>query len=205
MSLKLGEMLVANKVISDSQLAKALETQKQVGGKLGVILAKLRFVSEEQLASFIATQMKLPLMGLSDLVVYPNVSALVDVEVLEKNQLVPIKRSGENALLVAVSDPLDLDAIDNLQFLTGLHIETAVATRTNILKAINYYFHGTPCPEIQATEKERGVASGQHAAVGSGTRASPQAVLQALTELLIDKKIITQEELLAKLANKQAK
>jgi len=204
MSLKLGEMLVANKVISDAQLAKALETQKQVGGKLGVILVKLRFVTEEQLASLLGTQMKLPIMELKNLVVYPNVSALLDVEVLEKNQVLPIKLNGDTSLLVAVADPLDLDAIDNLQFLTGLRIETAVATRSNILKAINYYFHGTPCPEIQATEKERGVASGQHPAVGSGTRASPQAVLQALTELLIEKKLITHEELLAKLANKQA-
>jgi hypothetical protein len=205
MSLKLGEMLVANKVISEAQLAKAIETQKQVGGKLGTILAKLRLLSEEQLASFLAEQMKLPLMNLQDLVVYPNVSALVDAEVLEKNQLLPIRRSGETGLLVVVADPLDLDAVDNLQFLTGLRIETAVATRSNILKAIAYYFHGQACPEIQATEKARGVASGQHPAVSAGTRASPQAVLQALTELLIEKKLITQEEVLGKLAGKQTK
>jgi len=204
MSLKLGEMLVANKVISEAQLAKALETQKQVGGKLGVILAKLRFVNEEQLAAFLGAQMKLPVLDLANLVVMPNVSALVDVEVLEKNQILPIRRTNET-LVVAVADPLDLDGVDNLQFVTGLRIETAIASRAHILRAIDYYFHGRACPEIQETEKARGIASGQHPAITAGTHATPQAVLQALTDLLIEKKLITHDELLTKLSGKQAK
>ncbi|HYG75226.1 MAG TPA: hypothetical protein VEK08_09515 [Planctomycetota bacterium] len=204
MSLKLGEMLVANNVISQAQFDKALETQKHVGGKLPVILSKLRYINEDQLAEFLGAQMKLPVLGLKDLVVMPNCSALVDVEVLEKNQILPIRKTNET-LVVAVADPLDLDGVDNLQFVTGLRIETAVASRANIIRAIDYYFHGRTCPEIQETEKARGITSGQHAAVSAGTRASPQAVLQALTELLIEKKLITQDELLNKLAGKQAK
>ncbi|HEY3321055.1 MAG TPA: hypothetical protein VGP72_11365 [Planctomycetota bacterium] len=202
MSLKLGEMLVNNKVISQAQLDKALETQKEVGGKLGVILGKLHLISEEQLAEFLAGQLKLPLLKLPDLVVHPSVSSLVDLEVIEKGQFLPIRRTGD-LLVVAVVDPLDLDSIDNLHFVTGLRIETAVAARPHVRKAIDYYFHGTPCSEIQHTEKSNALTSGQHPAT-PGTRASPQAVLQALTELLIEKKVITEKELLAKVAGQKA-
>ncbi len=203
MSQKLGEMLVANKVISEAQLARALSTQKQVGGKLGIILAKLRMVSEEQLTAFLATQLKLPVLGLKELVMHPDVSSLVDVELLERHQLLPIQRT-HGMLLVAVADPLDFDGVDNLVFVTGLLVETALASRGNIIKAIDYYCHGRPCPEIETAEKKLGIKT-ELSPAAAGTRAAPQAVLQAVVELLIEKKIITRQELLAKLSVGQPK
>lgn len=202
MSLKLGEMLVSNKVITEAQLSKALETQQQVGGKLGVIITKLRFLSEEQIAKFLGEQLKIPVLDLKDLTVQKDVSMLVDAEVLQKHLVLPIRRT-KDSLQVAAVDPMDLDGLDELSFLTGLKIEPAVATRSNVGKAIEYYFRGKACPELQAAEKAKGIVSGEHSAIKDGsTRASPQAVLQALTELLIEKKIITQEELLNRVAGK---
>ena len=197
MSSKLGEMLLSKKVITEAQLKSALEMQQQIGGKLGLILVKLRYVSEDQLAALLGEQLKIPVLKLADLVVQPSVSALVDVEVLEKHLVLPIRKTGE-ALLVAAVDPSDLDGVDELKFVTGLKIDLAVASRSNLIKAIDYYFHGKTCVEIRESEKAKGVASGQHQAVPSGTRASPQAVLQALTDLLIEKKVITRDDLLAK-------
>jgi hypothetical protein len=195
MSAKLGEMLVANKLIAEQQLKTALDTQKQIGGKLGTILVKLRYLTETQLAEFLGSQLKIPILRLNGLVVQPQVSALVDGQVCEKHQVLPICRSGER-LLVAAVDPMDLDAQDEMQFLTGLKIDFAAAARSDLIKAIDYYYHGKPCQELREAEKAKGVGSGPHPAVSSGTRASPQAVLQALTELLIEKKVITRDELL---------
>lgn len=196
--LKLGEMLLSSKRITEAQLKTALATQKGIGGRLGTIIIKLGYLSEDQLAAFLAEELKVPLLRLKDLVVQTHVSQLLDLEVLEKRHVLPIRRSGDS-LLVATVDPMDLDGLDEIHFLTGLRVEPAVASRASILKAIDYYFHGQPCPEIHEAEKAAGVSTGSHAAV-KGERASPQAVLQALTELLIEKKVITQEELLKRVA-----
>jgi len=200
--LKLGEILLGGKRITEAQLKTALATQKQIGGRLGTIVVKLGYMNEEQLAGFLAEQAKVPFLKLKDLVVQSKVSALLDVEVLEKHNLIPLRLSGDS-LLVAVEDPLDLDGLDEIHFLTGLRVEPSVASHGSILKAIDYYCHNRPCPEIQEAEKAAGLPSGIHAAAKGETRASPQAVLQALTELLIEKKVITQQELLKKLESKK--
>lgn len=198
MSDKLGEMLLKANLITESQLKVALETQQQVGGKLGVILHKLRYIPEDAMVTFLGQQLNLPTMQIRDLVVSPKVSALMDVELLEKHQMLPIRRR-EDVLLLAVADPMDFNAVDEVRFLTGLRAELAVASRTNIQKAIDYYFHGLPCPEL-ATADEEVRTSGEHAAVSggrAGVRVAPAQVLQALVDLLIEKKVITKEELAA--------
>lgn len=199
---KLGEMLLSRKVLTEAQLKTALETQTQIGGKLGTILVKLRYMTEDQLAAFLADQLGLPLLRLKELVMQPAVSALVDAEMLEKHAALPVRKSGDS-LLVATADPMDLDGLDEIQFLTSLRIQTAVASRSDILRAIDYYFHNKPCQVIQEAEAAAGVTSGTHRTVKDGTHASPQAVLQALTELLIEKKVITRDELLKKVAGEK--
>ncbi|MFH0938454.1 MAG: hypothetical protein V1899_04130 [Planctomycetota bacterium] len=202
MSLKLGEMLVAKKLIAESQLKTALDTQRQIGGKLGTILVKFQYLNETQLSKFLGEQLKIPVLRLSDLVVESKVSALVEVELCEKHQFLPLRKNGDS-LQVAIVDPMDLDATDELHFLTGLRIELAVVSHADLMRAIDYYFRGKLCPEIHESEVAKGVASGQYPAVRAGTRVSPQLALQALTDLLIEKKLITREELLARLEKKE--
>jgi len=198
MSEKLGEMLLKAKLLTESQLRTAMDTQKQVGGKLSVILVKLRMLPEEKLALCYGRQLNLPVLALKELVVSPKVSALMDVEVLEKHQILPIRKQ-EDELLIAVADPLDYDAIDEARFLTGLRTKTALATRSDIQKAIDFYFHGMPCAELSGADAV--ARSGEHAAVSggrAGVRVPPAQVLQALVDLLIDKKVIQREELAGK-------
>jgi len=200
MSAKLGDMLLDAKLLNENQLRTALDTQRQLGGKLSVILVKLRMLSEEKLAQFYGQQLNLPVLALRDLVVSPKVSALMDVEILEKHQILPIRKL-EDELLVAVADPLDYDALDETRFLTGLCAKVALATRSDIQKSINFYFHGLPCTEL--TSADAVVRSGEHAAVSggrAGVRVPPTQVLQALVDLLIDKKIIQREELTNKVS-----
>jgi len=201
--VKFGELLLRKKRITEAQLKTALEMQQKIGGKLGTIVVKLGYLTENQLSEYLAEELKVPLLNLKDLVVQPRVSQLLDLEVLEKKHLLPIRRIGDG-LLVATVDPLDLDSLDEVHFITGLRVEPAVASRASILKAIDYYFHGQPCPELQAAEKAAGASSAGLTAAKGETRVAPQAVLQALTELLIEKKVITQEELLKKVAGRKA-
>jgi len=201
----LGEMLVKGQQITESQLKMAQETQKQVtGSKLGTILVKLRYIDEDELASFMGKQLNLPVLQLKDLVCSPQVSALIDLEVMEKKMVLPIRRT-EDALLVAADDPLDYNAFDEIRFLTGLRTETAVATRTNIKKAIDYYFHARPCEELKAAEAARRTATDEanKAAGKTGTTAGPTQVLQALVELLIAKGVVTRDELTGRLSGEK--
>ena len=205
MSDKLGEMLVKGGVITAAQLEAARETQRQVGGKLSVVLVKLRSVPEERLVEFLSAHMNLPKLTLRELVVSPKVSALLDVEVLEKHNVLPISRT-EDALVLAASDPLDYNAIDEVRFLTGLRTDLAVAARSNIQKAIDYYCHARPCAELQEAEQVRRATSDgkgpQDSGAQSGMRQSlrvpPAKVLQGLVDLLVDKKVIAREELAAR-------
>lgn len=197
----LGDLLVKGQQITESQLKMAQETLKQVAGaKLGTILIKLRYIDEDKLASFLGRQLNLPVMQLKDLVCAPQVSALIDLEVMEKKMVLPIRRT-EDTLLVAAADPLDYNAIDEIRFLTGLRPETAVSTRTNIQKAIDYYFHGRPCGELQAAETTHRASGEQPDAQrgAQGLAASPTEVLQALVELLISKGVVTRDELTGRL------
>ncbi|GMV79092.1 MAG: hypothetical protein AMXMBFR7_02760 [Planctomycetota bacterium] len=204
MSDKLAEWLTQARLVTPEQLQTAQDTQKQVGGKLPVILAKLRYVTEEQLTQLMSKQMGLPMLGLKDLVVSPQVSALIDVEVLEKHQLLPLRRT-EDALILAVSDPLDFAAIDEIRFLTGLRTDLAVSTRLDIQKAIDYYCHGRSNPELEEAEAAYRASGGVAAAAGSGgakgrVEVAPTVLLKALVELLAEKQVISREELFARVA-----
>jgi hypothetical protein len=197
----LGEMLVKAQQITESQLKMAQETQKQVSGaKLGSILVKLRYIEEDKLASFLGQQLNLPVLTLKELICSPQVSALIDLEVMEKKMVLPIRRT-EDTLLIATDDPLDYNAFDEIRFLTGLRTEVAVASRSSIVKAIDFYFHGRPCDLLQAAEaSRRAVGESQNGkSGGKGTAASPTEVLQALVELLITKGVVTREELTGRL------
>ncbi|MCZ7648999.1 MAG: hypothetical protein M5U26_27710 [Planctomycetota bacterium] len=204
MSDKLAEWLLQDGLLNQDQLKTAQDTQRQVGGKLAVILAKLRYLSDEQLAQVLSKHLGVPLLGLRDLIVSPQVSALIDVEVLEKHQLLPIRRT-EDALILAVADPLDYAAVDEIRFLTGLRTDLAVATRSDIQKAIDYYCHGRTCRELVEAEAALKASGGVAATPGSGQRqgrveVAPTALLKALVELLVEKKVIDREELFGRVA-----
>ena len=198
MSDRLGEMLVKALLINDQQLKTALDTQRELGGKLSTILVKLRFINEDKLVAFLSKELNLPALSLKELVVSPKVSSLMDVEIIEKHTILPINRT-EDTLQVAVADPMEYEALDEVHFLTNLKVKVSVASRTNIQKAIEFYFHGRVCKELQEAE------GGTPPRATPGAGPSQVAVLKSLVELLIEKKVFTKDELLARVNAKSGK
>jgi len=140
-SSRLGEILVKNNLITKEQLAKALEEQKLSGGqmRLGTILIKQNAISDQNLTSFLSKQYGVPAVNLSDYDIDPAVIKAIPQEVVQKYQLIPVNRAGAT-LIVAVSDPSNLFAIEDIKFMTGYNVEMVVASETDIKSAIDKHY-----------------------------------------------------------------
>ncbi len=136
---RLGELLVRNKLIDEKQLAKALEEQKSTGGRLGASMVKLGYLKEEDLAAFLSRQYGVPSINLSEFDIDETVIKLVSAEVVQKYQLIPVNRAG-STLIVAMADPSNIFAIDDIKFMTGYNVEIVVAAETSIKQAIDKYY-----------------------------------------------------------------
>ncbi|MBI1947842.1 MAG: type IV-A pilus assembly ATPase PilB [Deltaproteobacteria bacterium] len=140
MPARLGELLVRENLISLQQLHQAQQVQKQEGGKLGYHLTKLGFIEESQLTEFLSKQYGVPAINLSEFEIDADVIRLIPKEVAEKHQVVPVNRAGAS-LIVAMSDPSNIFAIDDIKFLTGYNIEVVVAAEAAIQAAIAKYYN----------------------------------------------------------------
>src|SRR5579863_3806372 len=140
---RLGELLVREKLISLTQLRRAQEEQQRSGQNLGYTLAKLGFVSDDEITSFLSQQYRVPTVNLDEYEIEPEILKLVPKEPCERHKVVPISRTG-NALIVAMADPTNLNAIDDLKFLTGYNIEPVIASESAIQAAIEKYYHAGP-------------------------------------------------------------
>jgi type IV pilus assembly protein PilB len=140
-SSRLGEILVKNNLVTREQLAKALEEQKLSGGqfRLGSILIKQNLLSEQQLTSFLSKQYGVPTVNLSEYDIDPSVTKIIQAEVVQKYQIVPINRAG-STLIVAVSDPSNLFAIEDIKFMTGFNVEMVVASESDIKTTIDKHY-----------------------------------------------------------------
>jgi type IV pilus assembly protein PilB len=138
-SNRLGELLVRNKLIDEKQLAKALEDQRASNGRLGASLVKLGYLKEEDLAAFLSRQYGVPSINLAEFEIDQNVITLVSSDVAQKYQLVPINRAG-STLIVAMADPSNIFAIDDIKFMTGYNVEVVVATEASIKATIDKYY-----------------------------------------------------------------
>jgi type IV pilus assembly protein PilB len=141
LSHRLGEILVKNNLITRDQLVNALEEQKLSGNqlRLGAILINKKLLTDEQLTSFLSKQYGVPSVNLSDYEIDPAVIKIIPPEVVQKYQLLPVNRAGAT-LIVAVSDPSNLFAIEDLKFMTGYNIEMVVASEHDIKVSIDKYY-----------------------------------------------------------------
>jgi type IV pilus assembly protein PilB len=142
-SNRLGELLVREKLISLQQLRQAQEEQRKTGGNLGYALAKLGYISDGEITNFLSSQYRVPAVNLDEYELDAEVVKLVSKEVCEKHKIIPISRSG-SALVVAMADPTNLHAIDDIKFLTGFNVEPVVASETGIHQAIERAFNVAP-------------------------------------------------------------
>src|SRR3954466_15476485 len=136
---RLGELLVRENLISLSQLQKAQEEQRKNGSRLGYSLTKLGIINEEELTTFLSKQYGVPSINLGEFEISAEVIQLVPPELAKRHQLIPVNRAGAT-LIVAMSDPSNIYAIDDLKFLTGYNIEVVVASEVAIDEAINRYY-----------------------------------------------------------------
>jgi type IV pilus assembly protein PilB len=139
---KLGDILIRENLITESQLKTALDFQKSLGGGLKEILIKLGFVKDSVLSSLIAEQQHMHTIDISDKEVDAELMEQIPKNILERHQVVPLK-SHEGTVLLAMSDPNDYRAIEEIQFLTNRRVETALAPRAAIRKAVNQYYELT--------------------------------------------------------------
>ncbi len=141
MSGRLGSMLVSSGLITDDQLKKALSSQKSEGGRLGTILVKLGFVQEDKLMTFLSKQYGVPYVDLNKFEINPAVIKHIPTEVAQKYRIMPINRAG-STITIAMVDPSNIFAIDDIKFMTGYNVEAVVATEGAIIDAIKKYYGG---------------------------------------------------------------
>lgn len=155
---RLGDILVSEGVITEEQLEEALSRQKVMGKKLGAILVELNITTEDDIVTALQRQLALDRVKLSEIKIPEEILKLVREDVLRKNTLIPFAFSIENmnVLRVAMADPLDIVATDDLAILTNFQIEPVIATSADIVKAIDRYFGNTEAMKVaERFAKER--------------------------------------------------
>jgi type IV pilus assembly protein PilB len=145
-SNRLGELLVREKLISLAQLRAAQDEQQRSGTNLGYTLAKLGYISDTEITNFLSQQYRVPTVNLEEYEIDAEILKLVSKDQCEKHRVVPVSRAG-SSLIVAMADPTNLNAIDDLKFLTGYNIEPVIASEQAILAAVEKYYNVGPSYE----------------------------------------------------------
>ena len=216
---KLGELLIEAGLIDEFQLQSALSQQRSWGGKLGSTLIEMEFVREEDVARVIAKQFRTPWANLFEPEIPETILKVINKDMAKKYNVVPVKKE-TGGLVVAMSDPLDIEVIDALRFATGFHIKPALALESELRDAIRkYYDHeevvrkppmrfrdiaAQPSGEIEIThsvdltakkrvEEPSPIVAPAEAA--QQTTSDREIRIDAIISLLIEKGIITRDEL----------
>jgi len=137
---RLGELLLRDQIISPEQLQRAQEESRKSGDRLGNALIKTGAIPEEDLTQFLSKQYGVPAVNLAEFDIDAEVIALVPKDVALRHRVVPVNRAG-SSLIVAIADPSNILAIDDLKFVTGYNIEAVVASDVGISEAIERYYN----------------------------------------------------------------
>ncbi|MBI5755505.1 MAG: type IV-A pilus assembly ATPase PilB [Nitrospirae bacterium] len=136
---KLGRMLVGAKLITEDQLEKALALQQKEGGRLGSILVKFSYLPEQTLLQFLSKQYGVQAIDLSKAEIDSSVIKLIPTEVVQKYNVIPIRRVG-SVITIAMMDPSNIFAIDDIKFMTGYDVDVVVASESAIVAAMAQYY-----------------------------------------------------------------
>jgi type IV pilus assembly protein PilB len=148
MSVRLGELLVKANLLSQEQLREALERQKETGAKLGETIINLGLVSEEDITECLSQQFGVPSISLQHFEIDDNVIKLVPSEVARKYNIIPVNKTGAT-LTIAMADPTNVFAMDDIKFMTGYNVEPVVASEVGIKQAIDQYYGATHALELK--------------------------------------------------------
>src|ERR1700676_2090593 len=139
MSVRLGEILVKESLITADQLKLALEHQGQHGGRLGTCLMKMGFITDDEITEVLSRQYGVPSINLKYYEVDPSVIKLIPQDTAVRYQIVPLSRVG-STLTIAMTDPTNVFAMDDIKFMTGFNVEPVVASETAIAEAITKFY-----------------------------------------------------------------
>lgn len=217
---KLGDLLKEEGVIDDFQLEAALSHQRNWGGKLGSIIVELEFAREEDIARVIADKLKITYVNLFEPELEPDVTKLLKPDMAKKFGVMPVRKEA-NALVLAMSDPMDIETMDNIRFITGLNIKPVLAMASEIRDAIRKYYDGEPVtrtkekisfretakssgtleivrevPDISATEYNAQFQQQMESQSMRQDVANQKVLLEALVALMIEKQFFTRDELI---------
>jgi len=149
MSAKLGEILVRENLLSAQQLREALDYQRNHGGRLGFNLVKMGLVSDDMITAVLSRQYGVPSVNLELFDIEPSVIRLIPQEVAQKYSVLPLSRVGAS-LTLAMVDPTNVFAMDDIKFMTGLNIEPVVVSEASVQEAIAKYYGSSREIELAA-------------------------------------------------------
>ena len=136
---KIGDLLIEKGFITQDQLDEGLREQRLSGERLGEVLVEKGFITEDQLTETISERLGIPKISLNQMVIDPSIVQRVTVDVARRYLLIPIFEIG-NTMTLAMADPLNIIAIDEIKYLTGSEVRRAVANPSEIKAAIDEYY-----------------------------------------------------------------
>lgn len=139
MSRRIGDILIEKDLITEEILQQALSIQKKTGKKLGEVLVDEKFITESDLAEAISERLGVPKLSLENISIDPELIKLIGYESAKRHQLVPVFKIG-NTLTIAMVDPLDVVAMDELRYLTKHRINRVVSTNSSVMAAIEEHY-----------------------------------------------------------------
>lgn len=197
--IRIGDVLVETGIITEEQLQTALQRQKGSGRKIGETLVDEGFVTEEQIAHALSEQLHMDMIDLQNVNISQDILALVSPSVLKKNKVLPFEYAKDNAnvLRVAMADPMDMFAMDDITIITNLQVEPVISTPRSIMLALdNYYGQGDSEALEKYTKEKENQIEGQDDIYSEDINNSPivqlvrsmieQAVLQRASDIHIE-------------------
>jgi len=179
MPVRIGELLLKEKRITPAQLQEALTYQKTSGGKLGFNLVKLGFVKDEEITALLSKQYGVPSINLAQFEIDPAIVKLIPAETAQKYQIVPLSRAGAT-LTIAMTDPTNVFAMDDIKFMTGYNVEPVVASETAVTDAITRYYPVGAAPRVVEKKERKAAPTPQTANLNNA--ATLEMVTRALEE-----------------------
>ena len=190
---KIGQALVNAKKMTPENYKHALAMHDKIGGDFGPLLVKLGYVQDEDLTEVLAKLEGIPTIDVASLIIPKNLVKSVSRDVIEKHNVIPIRRKGD-LISLAMSDINDLEAIEEIQFLTSCKIEPLLASRDAIRRAIiQFYYEQEEEAKEEKTQQEE-----TETLVNLFQTAEFSQIQKAVIELLMEKNIFTQQELINK-------
>jgi type IV pilus assembly protein PilB len=177
MPVKLGELLLKESMVTPQQLQEALGHQKVHGGKLGKAFVNLGYVRDEEITSLLSRQYGVPSINLDHFEVDPAIIKVIPAETSRKYQILPLSRSGAT-LTIAMADPTNVFAMDDIKFMTGYNVEPVVASESSLEEAIDKYYGSSRSLQL----KQDGAGGGGQSMGAAGLKLGEAPTLKDMME-----------------------